>query len=156
MYKIYKLLLPNGKIYIGQTSLEVETRWNSGLGYINNKPLFHDILLYGWLNIKKEVLEKVATKEEAAERERYYILSYKSHEKEFGYNISTNYSSGIKKYKYTQCVETGKIYESQVMAGEEYGVSHSAISQAIKTGRQCKGKHWVTLLMTREERAKLP
>lgn len=156
MYKIYKLTLPNGKVYIGQTSNELNVRWNAGQGYSENKPLFHDIILYGWLNINKELLEEVETKEQATERERYYILQFKSNEKDYGYNISTNASSMPKKHKYTQCVETGRIYDTQVEACKEYGVTKSAISYAIKTGTRCKGKHWVSLMMSKEERAMLP
>ena len=156
MYKIYKLTLPNNKVYIGQTSLELNARWQSGLGYRENKQLFHDIVLYGWLNINKELLEEVESKEEAIEKERYYILQYNSFKSDCGYNSHTNASSQAKLYKYVQCVETGKVYESQVEASEEYGVTKSAISKAVRSGGTCKGKHWVHIVLTKEERSKLP
>lgn len=75
MYKIYKLTAPNGKIYIGITSEKhLYTRCKYGKGYINNELFYNDILKFGWVNIKQEILEEVETKKDALKRERFYIL----------------------------------------------------------------------------------
>lgn len=152
MYKIYKLTFPNGKIYIGQTSQELKNRWDSGRGYKENEALFHDILLYGWLNVKKEMLEEVEDKETALEREAYYIEKHNSGNAEYGYNHHQNISRLKDKiYNYVRCVETGDIYESQAAAAEAFNVTRAAINYAIKNNSRCKRYHWEIVEMTKAE-----
>ena len=55
-YKVYLLTFPDGKIYVGQTELDVTKRWRGGLGYKDNREMFDAILWHGWKNIKKEIL----------------------------------------------------------------------------------------------------
>ena len=152
MYSIYKLTSPTGKVYIGQTKAEkVERRWGYGCNYSKNIALTNDIMEYGWKNFQHEVLETVNTKSEATEKERYYILLYKSYEPEYGYNKSLNESSQPVVRTYIRCVETGVLYESMVAAGEKYGVTNEAIRQAIIKGWVSGGKHWEKVKMTRDE-----
>lgn len=154
MYKIYKHTMPNGKCYIGQTNLDpIYKRWNYGHGYREQAAFYHDILQVGWNNIKHEILEEVATKREATERERYYILLYRSNEPEFGYNKSTNASLTTKSklYSYVRCKATGEVFESAVAAGEKYGRTGSAIGYAIKKNSFCAGMKWEKVQMTKEE-----
>lgn len=42
-YKIYKLTVPNGKVYIGMTKLKLKDRWNKGKNYRRNIELFNAI-----------------------------------------------------------------------------------------------------------------
>lgn len=89
MYTVYKHTTPNNKIYIGITSQRPQNRWRSiGQGYIRNILFSRAIKKYGWGNIKHEILYAGLTKEEAEEKEIELIASYKSNEREFGYNIS--------------------------------------------------------------------
>lgn len=164
-FAVYKLTLPNGKVYIGQTNLLLTTRWANGNGYQSNKALTADIESFGWKNVKHEVLERVDTREEAMERERYYILALKSNEPEFGYNINTNlHSFGTPEEKLSQkrkysreynnvtnphktviCVETGVEYESASEAARQLGLnsSHiSAICRGVEGRYTCGGYHW--------------
>lgn len=53
---IYKHTSPSGKVYIGQTSLKPENRWNNGRGYKTSPFIFNAINKYGWNNIQHEVL----------------------------------------------------------------------------------------------------
>lgn len=93
MYKIYKHTLPNGKVYIGQTSKDnAKERWMSGWGYYKNEKFFKDIVEYGWRNISHEILEEVEDRETALIREAFYINIYDSANPAKGYNIYTNYS----------------------------------------------------------------
>lgn len=43
-YKVYLLTFPDGKIYVGQTELDVTKRWRGGLGYKDNREMFDAIL----------------------------------------------------------------------------------------------------------------
>lgn len=156
MYKIYKHTMPDGRCYIGQTKRDkAYQRWEYGSGYRNNKPFYEDILQIGWNNIKHEVLEEVATKAEAIERERYYILLYRSNEPEFGYNKYTNFSSLPKVKTYIRCVETGRVYETMTAAAAEIGRTKAAVSYAVLNGTTCARKHWERIKLTEEEYWKL-
>lgn len=94
-YYVYKHTFPNGKVYIGITSLKPEHRWNNGNGYLKktkddkyDQPLMaYAINKYGWDNIKHEILFKGLSKEEAEGKEIELIEQYKSNKKEFGYNF---------------------------------------------------------------------
>lgn len=56
-YKVYMHTnLATLKKYCGITKIKVETRWNNGLGYKNNKKFYSDIKKYGWNGFSHEVL----------------------------------------------------------------------------------------------------
>lgn len=87
MYSIYKHTCPNGKIYIGITSQEPEQRWNNGFGYKNNSRFFKDIVAFGWNNFSHEVIAQVDSQSEATRIEKILIISHKSNNPDYGYNI---------------------------------------------------------------------
>ena len=85
---VYKHTTPNGKVYIGITSLSPERRWNRGSGY-RNQPLFYRaIQKYGWDNICHEVVVEHLSKDEASEMEMMLIDKYKSTDPKHGYNLT--------------------------------------------------------------------
>ena len=85
-YRIYKLTLPNGKIYIGMTKRTVKQRLYDA--YHHNQVLRSDILKFGKKNIKSEIILDGLTIEEADEAEIRYISLYDSTNPNIGYNIS--------------------------------------------------------------------
>lgn len=54
-YKVYIHIFPNGKKYVGVCQF-CKDRWNSGLGYCDNKEMYDDIQKYGWENIEHKIL----------------------------------------------------------------------------------------------------
>lgn len=73
MYTVYVHTLPDGRKYVGCTSLDLERRWEHGQGY-KNQPLFYSqILEYGWDNIKHEVFRTYYSKKRAQKNERKLI-----------------------------------------------------------------------------------
>lgn len=94
-YYVYKHTFPNGKVYIGITSLKPEYRWNNGKGYLKktkddkyDQPLIaYAINKYGWDNIEHEILFKGLSKKAAELKEIELISQYKSDNREFGYNL---------------------------------------------------------------------
>jgi len=83
---------PLGKVYIGRSFGEdVKTvnlvRWQGGSGYQGQKFYDECIAVYGWDNIRHELLEWGLTYEEVIEREKYWIKRYDSRNPEHGYNI---------------------------------------------------------------------
>jgi group I intron endonuclease len=68
----------NNKSYIGLTKQEPTKRWQNGLGYNKNQPLFYKaIQKYGWENFEHELLEgNLKTLQEANQREIFWISYY--------------------------------------------------------------------------------
>ena len=72
IYTVYRLIFPNGKVYIGKTKLKPEKRWKKGEGYRSQK-VYSAIQEFGWDNIQKEIIENKLTKKEAEDLEAKYI-----------------------------------------------------------------------------------
>ena len=106
MYCVYKHTVPNGKVYIGITCMSPNKRWQNGRGYKDNKKFYTDILLYGWLNIKHEILYKDLSESEARDTEAKLIYEYQSYKKKYGYNRDAGYVYGY--------------IESDTMSRDEY------------------------------------
>lgn len=97
MYYVYVHTVPNGKIYIGQTS-DIQRRWNNGEGYVSNRPFYKDITIYGWNNIKHEIIAEFAEREPAIQLESVLIALLKSENKDYGYNQTDIYDNAIRRY----------------------------------------------------------
>jgi group I intron endonuclease len=80
---------PNGKRYVGITSIDPERRWSKGSGY-SHQVFFNAVKKYGWENIKHEILNVVETVEEAVDLEARYIAKYNTTSRFHGYNIAPN------------------------------------------------------------------
>lgn len=100
-FYVYKHTCPSGKVYIGITKQTPNKRWLNGLGYEHNDYFFKAIKKYGWKNIKHEILFDNLTEEEAKLKEIELISSYKSNQREYGYNI-TNGGDGVHGFKHTE------------------------------------------------------
>lgn len=89
-YTIYKLInCENGKVYIGQTvQTNLKLRWQNGRGYKDCRYMASAIRKYGWDAFSHEILETGLSKDEADDKERYYIALYRSQNPKYGYNIS--------------------------------------------------------------------
>lgn len=85
-YCVYKHTSPQGRVYIGITSLPVQRRWQGGMGYRYNTHFYNAILKYGWDNFSHEVLVSDISKEEAEAKEIELIARYDSTNPQKGYN----------------------------------------------------------------------
>lgn len=76
IYKHENLI--NHKVYIGQTCQRPERRWRTnGYGYSKNQDVFYRaICKYGWNNFSHEIIEENLTRDQANEREKYWIKYY--------------------------------------------------------------------------------
>ena len=117
---VYRHTAPNGKVYVGITSLSPERRWNKGLGY-KKQPLFYRaIQKYGWDNFTHEVLYSGLSVLEASALEEELIRKYRSNNSQFGYNLSCGGFGGALGVK--DSVETrSKKSESAKLAWENPG-----------------------------------
>lgn len=87
-FSVYKHTTPNGKVYIGITSLPPKKRWKNGRGYDLCTAFSRAIVKYGWANIEHEVLFHGLSKEEACAKEIELIEKYDSANPEHGYNLT--------------------------------------------------------------------
>lgn len=85
MYTVYLHTLPDGKIYIGQTS-EPYKRWGGAINYKNNKDFYKAIQEVGWENVKHDILAECDSEEEALEKESMFIVMLNAENKKVGYN----------------------------------------------------------------------
>ena len=87
---VYVFEFPNGKRYVGATTLKIEYRWNNGKKYTGK--VREAIDLFGWDNVKKHTWEVQDSKMD--DIERFLISVYKSTDPDFGYNTQTGGKSG--------------------------------------------------------------
>lgn len=85
IYKITNIV--NNKIYIGQTTRNVEIRFKEHLRAKDDYPIHKAIRKYGKDNFKVEIIEECAN-ENLNEKEKYYIKIYNSYNGHIGYNAS--------------------------------------------------------------------
>lgn len=94
-YTLYMHILPkeisgykNDKYYIGITQMKPEYRWNGGRGY--KKQFFGKaIRKYGWENFEHIIIDTGLSKEQAKDKEMFFIEKYKSCDRRYGYNVTT-------------------------------------------------------------------
>lgn len=123
-YCVYAHTTPSGKVYIGITSKEPACRWKNGRGYANNRHFTNAIIKYGWENISHKILEFNLSKDEAVEKEIYYIRHYKAMSPNYGYNLTSG-GGGIESFRFS---EESRKNLSLKMSGEGnpfYGKKHS-------------------------------
>ena len=78
----------NNKVYIGQTSQDVNKRWNNGEGYKTSPKFYKAIKKYGWDNFEHIILYNNLSLEEANKMEIELIKKYNSTNDKYGYNIT--------------------------------------------------------------------
>lgn len=76
MYYIYRHILPDGKSYVGKTSMNPEARYANGKGYKSCPKFWIAIQKYGWENIQHEILYTTENAAEARKMERKMIEKY--------------------------------------------------------------------------------
>lgn len=133
-YTVYCHTSPSGKRYIGITSNHrLNDRWRGGKGYRVNIHFDNAIKKYGWDNFSHEILESGLTREEACEREKYYIALYDSTDPTKGYNVSLGGGAHSEETK-------RKIGDAQ--RGEKnYWHTHKHTEEYCKRmSESCKGK----------------
>lgn len=124
-YFVYKHTTPNGKVYIGITSVEPKRRWQSGWGY-RTQLFYRAIQKYGWENIEHEVLYSGLSKAEAEQKEIELITAYRSNQKEYGYNVDNGGNS------------VGKLSDA---TKEKLRENHTGIKRTTETKEKLRHTH---------------
>lgn len=97
MFYVYCHTVPNGKMYIGQTKDPIR-RWNNGEGYADNRPFYKDIQIYGWNNIKHEIISNCKDMESALKLESVLIALLNTENEDYGYNQTNIREDAMKRY----------------------------------------------------------
>lgn len=137
-YSVYKHTLPkeisgkdNDMIYIGITMQGIYKRWQNGLGYKNNFYFNNAIQKYGRDNFLHEVLFDGLTKAEAEQKEIELIASYKSNQREYGYNIANGGECLGKHSEETKQKMKANHADFKGKNHPQYGKHHSAETKKI-------------------------
>ena len=113
MYSVYILTVPDGRKYVGTTSMLVKQRWNHGNGYRFCPALWNVICEVGWDAITKEVLGEFFTEDEASNLEQRLIAEYQTTDSSFGFNRE---SGGLRSEKVIP--ESVRLRQSESRKGE--------------------------------------
>lgn len=138
MWKIYKITNPiNNKSYIGQTCQRVEERWRCHVRDSKklNTPFARAIQKYGWETFTKEIIDTAKTKEEANEKEKYWIKYYMTSVQEFGKNYGYNITPGGE-----GTIRITEKEEEEIQKLWKQGYNATQISQKIKRDRHAIGR----------------
>ena len=146
---IYKLLFPNGKVYIGQ-SKNIINRIKSYIGLYkkDNRFVIRAIKKHSIENVLFSVLE-LCTQDQLNEREIYYISLFDSSNKDLGYNLTeggkfnfritpeiTEHKIMSSSKKKVACYNLQgilvKVYDSFKEAEKELNIPNSDISRCAK------------------------
>lgn len=153
-YIVYKTTnLINNKIYIGVHKTEDSNIFDGYIGcgiYINRPssyqdpttPLQYAVVKYGSENFNREIIKVFKTPEEAYHLEEI-LVDQDFINRQDTYNAKLGGVGGssycITTYQYSRIGELINIWDSIIEASENMGVSHTAISNAIKYKGSCKG-----------------
>lgn len=138
MFSIYKITnIVNGKVYIGQTKNSILLRFRTHCNPATSCPKLKPAMQkYGKENFKIEQIDHAHTRDEADNKERYWIKYYRATENEFGYNIlKGGHKAESINRKRVICIETNEVFES---------ISQAASKLDCKTvetiARVCRGE----------------
>lgn len=134
LFTIYRHVSPIGRVYVGITSQDVETRWRHGDNYRNSTYFKRAIRKYGWKNFKHEILF-TNVEEERAKRLEIELIR---HHKGLGisYNL-TNGGDGTNGYHHT---DEYKQFKSQQM--KEFFSTERGKEICAKGGKTNLGKKY--------------
>lgn len=139
-WKVYILIFPNDKKYVGITSQKVQHRWRNGKGYQNSPAIYNAIIMHEWENIEKNILYTHLTKEEAEIMEVKLITKYKSNQKKYGYNIQNGgHSVGYLSQETKSKISKSKKGKGLGKDNPFYNKTHTAETKA-KLSRLAKGR----------------
>lgn len=85
---VYIYTFPNGKKYVGQTTLSLAQRAQKGEGYKKSPYVYNAIKKYGWENISKEIIQ-CNSEEQMDDLEIELIAKYNTTNRQYGYNLDS-------------------------------------------------------------------
>lgn len=139
-YYIYIHTCPNYWTYVGM-SQNPKQRWNKGEGYKDNKKFYEAIKMFGWKNIKHEIVAETYYGWIARKIERTVITHFKKKNRSFNENniekvllqTKSIRTKPLKKVaQYDKKEKLIKTYKSASEAGRELRVSSGYIQSCCR------------------------
>jgi hypothetical protein len=121
---VYMHTFPNGKRYVGITSMSPEKRFRNGRGYSKQVIMNNAIIKHGWENIITEILYDDVNGGLAKDIEVCLINAYNSNDIKFGYN-NTIGGDGVIGYNHTEETKH-RISDTLTKTAKRHGHSHKA------------------------------
>lgn len=151
LYKIYKYTnIHNGKVYIGQTRKTLAERsLYNGNNYKECRRFYNAIKKYGWNSFIPEIIEDGLSRDEANNKEIYYIEEYESTNPDKGYNIAYGGCNSVLSPESAKIIsdkakQRYKIKENNPMFGKHH--TKESIQKMSNAKIGCKnpmfGKKW--------------
>ena len=139
-YSVYRHVFPNGKQYVGYTSMDPVSRWNNGSGY-KSQIVYRAIEKYGWDNIDHAVVRSGLSKEEALVLEKKLIKRYDLRNPEKGYNIhpggdAAPSASIESRKKISEWRKNNQFGENNPIYGKSLTEEHKRAISLANTGRK--------------------
>jgi hypothetical protein len=140
-HTLYKIVFPNGKLYIGATSAKLERRLKQqirfALDYFQDYPVHRAIRECGAESIKIEPLV-VGNKQYISELENKVVALFKTQDREFGYNVADG------GYNYAMSNEVrNKI--SETLTGTKQSKEHKENVAKARQNKEHKAKVSISL-----------
>lgn len=110
-YSVYKIVAPDGRVYIGTTTQKPKSRWNHGNGYRFCEDMWNLIVSQGWESFQTDVIKTDLTYDEACKMEQELIVKYDACNPEKGFNRE---GGGIFKKKIVLDSTRKRISEAQM------------------------------------------
>lgn len=146
-YTVYLLVSPEGKRYIGKTSLPVEMRWKRGHGYRHNLQLTADIKRFGWDAFEKHIVITGVSGKSASYWEALAVAKYNTLVP-VGYNLqgggNKGYTSHSRRTRPIAQIDkrTGevlRVWPSAAVAARALGIQSHHISEVANGTRRSTG-----------------
>lgn len=169
-YKVYKHIVPNGKVYIGQTCQTTNKRFrHDGTGYAHSPYFYAAIQKYGWDNIEHIIVADGLDKNEANWLEKYLIRFYCSDIKGKGYNLTEGGDGSVgcvrseefkknlsEKNKGKKLSDEHKRKISEGNKGKKLSEEHIRLLSMINKGRKLSPEHIEKLRQINKIRVRTP
>lgn len=152
-YTLYMHISPNGKMYVGITSLEPERRWNNGKGYYLQPYFSNAIKKYGWNNFQHYILAEDLTLEQADILEKAIIKKLDLTNQDKGYNLS---NGGLKNFTMSQTTRQKMSQSRRGKLNSMYGKHHTEETRRkISEAHKGENSAWFGRKHTEEEKRKI-
>ena len=142
MVEIYKITNKvNGKVYIGQTSQGIRKRWSQHCCAEGCPKLHRAILKYGKRNFSVQRIDVASDKEEANQKEMYWIEQYDSANHEHGYNLSLGGAFGNFNAETRERMSESHKGEKNFFYGKHHSEDARERMSKAKKGMYADGNH---------------
>jgi predicted GIY-YIG superfamily endonuclease len=145
IYTVYLATFGNGKVYVGVTGTSLEERAKRHGHFHKSKlkqKMYRAIMKYGKESITWTVLITTKDKNEAIEKEKYFIKTYNSKNHDFGYNLTSGGDGCLdleRPYERDYYIDNfGNIFHGGLAAADFHGIKAHVVQNSARKDRVCE------------------